>query len=75
MAQTNPKKHAEQNNHPVQKSGSNIITRGKKKGETSVHQAKPAISKRAAVDDVTWDKAVIEVMEEYDEAWTQLADS
>ena len=34
-------------------------------GETSV---------RAIIDDVAWDKAVMEVMEEYNEAWTQLAD-
>jgi hypothetical protein len=32
-------------------------------------------TRRATVDDATWDKIVKDLMEEYDEAWTKLADS
>jgi hypothetical protein len=45
-----------------------------------VHHSKAGItaakasSRRASVDDATWDKIVMGLMEEYDEAWTQLAD-
>jgi hypothetical protein len=29
---------------------------------------------RSQVDDATWDRTVMQLMEEYDEAWTRLAD-
>lgn len=43
-----------------------------------VHYIKPEtatpMNEHASVDDATWDKIVMDLMEEYDDAWTQLAD-
>ena len=38
------------------------------------YDANGNVIKRAQVDDESWDRTVMQLMEEYDEAWTRLAD-
>jgi hypothetical protein len=57
-------------NRPTPKSGQYVAPAQHKNKIVTMRQD----SGRTTVDDATWDKAMLEVMEEYDEAWTQLAD-
>jgi hypothetical protein len=51
-----------------------IAPSGRAIPETSASKPLPP-KERTTVDDAAWDKLVMGLMEEYDEAWTQLADS
>ena len=57
------------NKTPTTQSGQFVMH---SKMHRSKNKAAPA--GRAPVDDVTWDSVVKGLMEEYDEAWTALAD-
>jgi hypothetical protein len=57
-------------NRPTPKSGQYVATTQHKSKVVAMRQD----SGRATVDDATWEKIVMGLMEEYDEAWTQLAD-
>ncbi len=42
--------------------------------EAQIYEANDNAIKRAQIADETWDSTVMQLMEEYDEAWTRLAD-
>jgi hypothetical protein len=64
-----------QGKHTAPTSGQYTMpARGKGYIHATPFMASPTPPGRVTVDDATWDKVMMEVMEEYDEAWTQLAD-
>ena len=67
--QNNGYKFVKNNGMPVRRESQKQVFIHHSKAET----ADPT-NGHASVDDATWDKIVMDLMEEYDEAWTQLAD-